>query len=88
VDADCPPSAPSSSTVADESDAPGAGLGAATSNRRSSALQRRGSLDWTALEVAAKKSSASAAAGGDATGKLLHITETLGVVRHNVKQTR
>lgn len=88
ADADCPPSAPCSSTVANESDAPGAELGAATSDQRSSALQRRGSLDWTALEAAAKKSSTSASAGCDATGKLLQITETLGVVRHNVKQVR
>ena len=85
---DCPPSAISSSTVVRESEGPRA------DDRSSPAgyahLLRRGSLDWTALEAAARKSSMSASAGCSdaAAGKVLHITETLGVVRHNAKPTR
>ena len=89
VDANCSPSAPRSSTVDNRSGSLGAEPGTETADQSSSPLhQRRGSLDWTTLEAAAKKSSTSASTGGDATGKLLQITETLGVVRHSVQQAR
>ena len=91
MNADRRPSVLSSSSV-DGLEAPArAGQGTATSEQRWSPpgcahLPRRGSLDWTALEAAANKSSTSASAGGDASRKL-QITETIGVVRH-VKQAR